>query len=75
MLRVLDEVLGPPQITVKDIADQLYIIMRNDPDPMRASRAVGSLYGQVFRRKEAALNPWTPPEGYVDVGRHGAQVL
>ncbi len=56
--QVFDQVFGAPQITVADIADELRKMLRHDP--MKAESAVGSLYGHVFKRKEAALNPWQP---------------
>lgn len=60
LAQVLDAVFDAPQMTIADIAYQLRKMMRSDP--IKAEYAVGTLYGQVFKRKEAALNPWTPPE-------------
>jgi len=57
--QAMREVFGPPSITLADIERELRKAMRHDP--IRAERAVGSLYGGVFKRKEAALNPWTRP--------------
>ncbi len=59
---LMPEVYPPPvpEITLKMMEEQIHIVMRNDPDPMRSSRTAGSMYGQVFKRKEAAMNPWTP---------------
>ena len=31
-------------------------------DPVRAERAVGAMYGGMFKRKESARNPWTHPD-------------
>jgi len=51
---------GVGSVTVSDVARELETLCRKDP--MKAARAVGALYGATFKRKEAALNPWTPPE-------------
>jgi hypothetical protein len=66
LTQLLREAYGPAEFSVRNIADELRKILRNDPDPMRAERAVGTLYGSVFKRREAALNPWTPPDLYED---------
>lgn len=56
---VSDDVFGP-QITLADIASELRKVMGRDP--LRAERAVGALYGGVFKRKESARNPWVHPD-------------
>lgn len=48
-----------PTVTLAQVADGLRKVIR---DPVEAEQKVGTLYGQVFKRKEAALNPWTPAE-------------
>ena len=55
-----DDVFGVSRITVDDLVRELRHIMR--ADPVRAERAVGAMYGGMFKRKESARNPWTHPD-------------
>jgi hypothetical protein len=52
--QVIDKVLGAPKvprITVRDVEDGLREVFRHDP--LRAERAIGNMYGYMFKKKEA----------------------
>jgi len=59
----LSDGLSVRQLTLRDVEDGLRQILRKDP--MKAERAVGALYGGVFKNKEirydAAGGRWLEP--------------
>lgn len=73
LLRVLDAVRPPRRMpTLRDVENGLRDVLRHDP--LKAERAIGQMYGNAFKKAEAAYNgaSKTPYHDHLDVCAHCA---
>jgi hypothetical protein len=50
MQQIVAEALGLRRLTLKDVEEGLRMVFA--ADPLRAERAVGQMYGHVFKKRE-----------------------